>query len=334
MDMPAAPDRFTHDPYTLDQLRTLLLVAEEGSFSAAARRMQRVQSAVSQAMRGLEERLGVVVFDRRERTPVLTDEGRAVLEAARRVCAEADALGHLVDGMGRGLEARVHLCVDALFPLTSLAELCAVFAKEMPTVDLRVDTQTMSAVSARVLEGAASLGVVVSSGLAAGLVRHELASIRMIPVVAPTHPLGTLAASARGRASSLRVPRARLEEHVQIVLTEREPAREGVDDQAVLSTRTWRIAELHTKRELLLAGLGWGNLPEHVVRDDLRRGALVRLRPEGWSEGEHTLGLFAVHRRDTRLGPAHRWLLANLASLCAKGLAPAPRAGAAPRRRR
>ncbi len=144
--MPAAPDRFTHDAYTLAQLRTLLLVAEEGSFSAAARRMQRVQSAVSQAMRGLEERLGVVVFDRRERTPVLTDEGRAVLEAARRVCAEADALGHLVDGMGRGLEARVHLCVDALFPLAALAELCAVFAKEMPTVDLRVDTQTMSAV--------------------------------------------------------------------------------------------------------------------------------------------------------------------------------------------
>jgi DNA-binding transcriptional LysR family regulator len=328
MDMPATTERFAHDAYTLDQLRTLLLVAEEGSFSAAARRLQRVQSAVSQSMRSLEEHLGVSIFDRRERTPVLTDEGRAVLEAARRVCAEADALGQLVDGMHRGLEARVHLCVDALFPLASLAELCAVFAKEMPTVDLRVDTQTMSAVSARVLEGKASLGVAVSSGLLAGLVRHELASIRMVPVVAPTHPLAQhLAGRPKVRGV---VPRVRLEEAVQIVLTEREPAREGLDDQAVLSTRTWRIAELHTKRELLLAGLGWGNLPEHVAREDLRRGTLVRLRPEGWAEGEHTLGLFAVHRRDARLGPAHRWLLANLASLCAKGLAPDPRAGAAP----
>lgn len=302
------------DPFTLDQLRTLAIVAEEGSFSAAARKLRRVQSAVSQSMKLLEERVGVPLWDRREKVPALTDEGIAVLEAARRVGAEADALRHLLDGMSEGLEARVHLCVDALFPLSSLAELCTAFATEFPTVDLRVDTQTMSAVAARVLASEASFGIAIAPGLRPGLVSHRLAAIRMVPVVAPSHPLAAL----RGI-----VPRTRFAQAVQIVLTERErSAGVGVDDQAVLSTRTWRIADLHTKRALLLAGLGWGNLPHHVVEADLAARRLVRLRPEGWAENEHTLPLLAIHRPDAKLGPAHRWLLSALGPLCARALTP------------
>jgi DNA-binding transcriptional LysR family regulator len=50
---------------------------------------------------------------------------------------------------------------------------------------------------------------------------------------------------------------------MQIVLSER--SAEGVPDQAVLSPRTWRVADLATKRAMLLQGLGWGNVPEHLV---------------------------------------------------------------------
>ena len=52
------------DRLTLDQLRVLVAVAETGSFSAAARKLGRVQSAVSQAAQTLEEVLGAALFDR------------------------------------------------------------------------------------------------------------------------------------------------------------------------------------------------------------------------------------------------------------------------------
>jgi DNA-binding transcriptional LysR family regulator len=311
------------DPFTLDQLRTLLLVAERGSFSAAARKLQRVQSAVSQSMGNLERDLGVTLWTRDTRTPTLTDAGRAVLAGARRVCAEADDLRRLAESMAAGVEASVHLCVDALFPLSALAQLCSAFAQEFPAVDLRVDTQILAAVSARVLDGSATLGVVTPKGLAPGLETQRLAPVRMLPVVAPSHPL----ASARGM-----VPLRRLSETVQVVLTER--GEQSTADQAVLSHRTWRIADIHTKYALLRAGLGWGNLPEHLVRDDLRSGALVRIRPEGWSDDEHTLMLSAVHRSDAPFGPAHRWLLAHLKTLCQLALAPAPQAVASSKRKR
>jgi DNA-binding transcriptional LysR family regulator len=299
------------DPFTLDQLRALITVVEEGSFSAAARKLQRVQSAVSTAMANLETQLGLTLWDRSAKVPRLTDQGQVVLAGARRVCAEVDGLRQLAADLAGGLEASVSLCVEQLFPLPALVELCQDFAREFPTVDLRVDTQTLSAVSARVVDGRASLGVVTPPGLVPGLERHPLARIRMVPVASPRHPL----AQRKGRIRT-----ADLMDTVQIVLSERDDV--GVADQAVLSPRTWRIADLPTKHAMLVAGLGWGNLPEHLVRDDLAHGRLVVLRLLDWDDDQHTLHLSAVHRAGAPFGVAHRWVVARLQQLCERDAEP------------
>ncbi len=311
------------DPMTLDQLRTLAAVVEEGSFSAAARKLRRVQSAVSAAMTNLEEQLGVPLWDRSRKAATLTAEGQAVLAAARRVLYEADALRRLTAVMAGGAEASVSLCVDAIFPMRALVDLCTRFARAFPTVELRLDTQAMSAVAAQVLAGTATIGVVSPLGVAPGLEREVLAPIRMLPVVGPRHDL----AQARGP-----IPSSRIEEHVQIVLSERNEA--GVPDQAVLSPRTWRVADLHTKHAMLRASLGWGNLPEPMIQDDLRSGKLVRIRPAAWAEDEHVLHLSAIYRRDTPLGPSRRWLLAELKDLCQREAEREPRRGRGSRKKR
>jgi DNA-binding transcriptional LysR family regulator len=292
------------ETFTLDQLRALIAVIEEGSFSAAARKLHRVQSAVSTAMANLETQLGVSLWDRSTKIAKLTDQGQAIVAAARKVCSEADSLRKLAAGMAAGLEASVSLCVDILFPVMALVDLCERFRDEFPSVDLRVDTQTMTGVSARVIDGSATIGVASPMGVTAGLERKVLTTIQMIPVVSPQHPL----ASLRGP-----IPTTRLRDTIQLVLSELHG--EGHPDQAVLSSRTWRVRDLHTKHALLRAGLGWGNLPEHLVRDDLRTRRLVKIRVEAWGEDEHTLYLSAVYRGDVTFGPAHRWLFTQLEQL-------------------
>lgn len=301
------------DPVTLDQLRALVSVVEEGSFSAAARRLKRVQSAVSTSMANLEDQLGVPLWDRSTKIATLTSEGKAVVAAARRVLLEVDALKTLTAGMVSGLEASVSLCVDALFPLGALTDLCVRFAKEFPTVDLRVDTQLMSAVSARVLSGAATLGVVTEAGIAPGLARKPLATVRMISLVGPRHPL----ASMKGPISS-----AKLADAVQIVLSERTDT--GVSDQGVLSPRTWRVADLHTKHAMMLKNLGWGNLPEHLVKADIRARRLVVIRPEATARVDNRLVLYLVHRPEVPFGPAHRWIEGALGQLCVRDVGSRP----------
>jgi len=294
-----------YDPVTLDQLRAFVCVVEQGSFSAAARKLQRVQSAISTSMSNLESQLGISIWDRASRAAKLTDQGQALVSAVRRVLSEVDGLRRLTSGMVMGLEPSVSLCVDAFFPLPVLAKLCAGFANEFPAVELRVETQVMSAVTARVLAGAATLGVVSPMGLAPGLERRVLALIRMVPVVSQDHPL----AKVKGPIST-----KRLADSIQIVLSERTDA--GVADQGVLSTCIWRVSDLHTKHALLRAGLGWGNLPRHLVRDEVKKRKLAVIRPEAWSVDEHSLTLSAIYRSDATFGPAHRWLLTQLEHLC------------------
>jgi DNA-binding transcriptional LysR family regulator len=312
---------------TLDQMRVFAAVADEGSFSGAARRLGRVQSAVSHAIASLERQLEVSLFDRTARVPQLTDEGRVLLASARRVLAETEALARVADGLRGGQEPLVSICVDAIFPTAGLVELCRAFLRAFPTVELRVYTEVLSAVSARVRDGSCHLGVVGPAADTTGLERRHVGTVRMIPVAARAHPLAAL----RRRA----IPSARLAEHVQIVLSERGP--EGAarsPDQAVISPHTWRVVDLPTKHALLVAGLGWGNLPEHMARADLARGRLVRLRPEAWSEDEHLLPLSVVQRRGAAPGPATSWAIERLATVCAAHLAGGARATGDRRQRR
>jgi DNA-binding transcriptional LysR family regulator len=311
------------DPITLDQLRAFVTVVEEGSFSAAARKLKRVQSAISTAMSNLEDQLGVALWDRATKIAKLTPQGQSVLAAARRVLLEVDSLKRLTAGMATGLEPTVSLCVDALFPLGALVGLCTDFAHEFGAVDLRVDTRVMSSVTDRVLDGSATIGVVGPQPVVPGLDRRLLATIMMIPVTGPDHPL----AKVRGL-----IPEASLADAIQIVLS--EMSERGVADQAVLSPRTWRVADLATKHALLRASLGWGNLPEHLIRGDLRTGKLVRIRPEAWADEDHALRFAAVTKSGVALGPAHRWVLDRLQTLCSIEAAPASGARPTKGRRR
>src|ERR1700739_2382836 len=82
--------RYMLDAVTLDQLRTFIAAADEGSFSAAARKLRRAQSVVSQTLANLEGQFGVKLFDRARRRPVLTPQGQALLAHARTVAGDVD----------------------------------------------------------------------------------------------------------------------------------------------------------------------------------------------------------------------------------------------------
>src|SRR5579863_8452217 len=97
------------DPLTLDQMRVLVAVAETGSFSAAARRLGRVQSAVSQAINTLEQILQVQLFDRAGKTPKLTSAGAVLLSDARRLIDDAGVLKSRAAGIVTDVEPELTL---------------------------------------------------------------------------------------------------------------------------------------------------------------------------------------------------------------------------------
>ena len=287
---------------TLDQLHVLLAVAEAGSFSGAARRLNRAQSVVSYGIANLEAQLGLTLFERGHRRPVLTEAGRAVLADARRIAGIIDELRARATGLTAGLEAEVALAADVMFPTDDLVAALDAFARAFPTVALRLRVEALGGVVQLVLDGTCTLGISGPMGIrVGGLERRLIRHIDLIPVVAPGHPLAQLPPP---------LPAAAFHEHTQFVLSDRSKLTEG-QDFGVLSLRTWRLGDLGAKHALLRAGLGWGNMPAHMVGDDLASGRLVQLRPTFGALQRFPLLL--IHRAATPPGPAARWLAERLA---------------------
>jgi DNA-binding transcriptional LysR family regulator len=293
---------------TIEQLRTLRAVAEAGSFSAAARKLGRVQAAVSQSIERLETQLGLRLFDRSGRVARLTLQGESVVAAAGRVQLGLDAFDELVRELKRGAETSLSIVADVLFPSASLVAFAKEFAREHPSVELLLFTDVLSAVTAHVREKHSTCGVAIEDADFEGLERRFIADVRLLPVAASTHPL----ARRKGAIDS-----AGLAEAVQIVLSEhRQQALRASDDRGVFSPRTWRVVDLSAKQALIESGLGWGHLPEHLVREPLREGRLVQLELDVWGGIAPRRSLFLVWRPGAVVGPVAQWAQRRLAELC------------------
>jgi len=284
---------------TLDQLTVFLTIVEEGGFAAAARRLNRANSVISYAITNLEAQLGLALFDRASaKSPVLTEAGKAMLARARVIAGDVAALRAQAKGLLQGLEAEVHLVLDVMLPTARVVDALRAFREAFPTVTLRLHVEGLGAVTQMVLDRRATLGVAGPLDVVNGGDELDYISVGatlLIPVAAPDHPL------AQGRNA----PGAG-RDHTQLVLTDRSRLTDG-RDFAVASAHTWRLADLGAKHILLKEGLGWGNMPEPMVREDLEAGRLVRLDMPELVEAHYAL--HAIHRSDTPPGPATAFLI-------------------------
>ncbi|MBU1314532.1 MAG: LysR family transcriptional regulator [Alphaproteobacteria bacterium] len=288
-----------YDSLTLDHLRVLIAIADSGSFSAAARRLQRVQSAISQSVRALESSLEVVLFDRSGRFPVLTPQGVALVADVKQLLREADTLKAKARAMSAGLEPELALAVDPLFPNRVLMDALHDVQKQFPTLPIRLITAGLGVPERYLREGAVSLALYsLETTGAADLSAQFMIEIEMIPVVAPSHPLAALAGC---------VGRDDLESHIQLVLSD---AGGGSWSRGMVSSKVWRFADQHVRLEFLLAGFGWCNMPVHLVADDLEAGRLVALNLR--EQPGFSLSVHVVQKRDHALGMGASALVAAL----------------------
>lgn len=293
------------DSLTLDQIQLFLAVADAGSFSKAAKQLNRAQSAVTYGIQKLEAQFGIPLFDRTTYRPALTEAGRALLPRARRIAEETNAFRDTARGLASGLEAELTIALDSMFPLPAVVKALRAFTAKFPIVPPRVYVQSLGAAAELVLDGTCMiglLGLVFSDS--ALLKRFPLLTINLVPVVAPDHPLAALEGPIDTHI---------LHEHVQLVLTDRSSLTAG-RDYGVLSGRAWRLADLGAKHSMLLAGLGWGNMPFHLVQSDVAQGRLKVIQPIEFDSRVAQFVMCGAYLADHRLGPAGQWMIEHLSA--------------------
>jgi len=289
---------------TLDQLRMLIAIADAGSFSAAARRLKRAQSAVSHGIGQLEAALGLQLFDRAARKPRLTEAGQTVLADARSVVARAAELRARARSIAEDMEPDLGLVVDVMFPVAMLTELLRELLSVFPLLPVTLHSESLGGVVTRISDGSSRLGIAPNWPEQPGeeIERRYLTSITMASVVAAGHPLAAWEGA---------VPRREFERHTQLVLTDRSQLQPGVM-RGVISPHVWRFGDLKMRYDFLLAGFGFCNMPLHMVREDLAAGRLKRIQVEGWGATDYRLPLYLVSRRGFQPGKAARWLIGQM----------------------
>ncbi|SEL34174.1 LysR family transcriptional regulator [Nitrosovibrio tenuis] len=291
------------DAMSTDQLRTFIAAADEGSFSAAGRKLRRAQSVVSQTLANLELQVGFTLFDRSGRYPKLTEAGRALLADARVVISSMDAFKAKARTLEEGLEPELAVAVDVMYPIAALTEAVRAFHEAFPAMPLHLYVEALGAVMQPVLDGRCRIGIAGQvPEVPADCASEYLLSVHMVTVAAPSHPLAKQAGT---------VTRADAANHMQLVLTDRSTLTEG-RTFGVLASQTWRLADLGAKHAFLRAGLGWGNMPLPMVEEDLSRGTLIRIELEPYSVTGAWLSMYAIHRKDAPPGPAGRWFMEKL----------------------
>jgi DNA-binding transcriptional LysR family regulator len=288
------------DGVSLDQLRTFIAAVDEGSFSAAARKLNRVQSAVSGWVGTLEDQIGVVLFDRSGRFPKLTPQGALLLTDARTIVAGVDTLKARAKLMASGLEPELSVVVDVFFPTSAITAVVKEFSERFPLTRLKMFVEGLGAGYQPLLDGRCSLGILATLPINFPTLSSErIGEFSLVMVAATNHPLARL---------SGKISKRELSKHIQLVLTDRSELLAG-QDYGVMSPLTWRLADLSTKYAFLKDGVGWGSMPLHMIEQDLAAGTLVRLDIESIPREGWLIDVSAVHATSTLPGPAGRWLI-------------------------
>ena len=252
---------------TLDQVETLDAIERSGSFAAAAQSLGRVPSAVTYTIRNLERALELEIFDRRGHRARLTPAGRRVLELSRRLLREAADIEALADALRAGWEPRVTLVIDGLLPLAPVLASLEHFAAQRSPTRVRLLVEYLGGVRERFEAERAELMLDLEYSGHPAWSATPLPPVEMCLVARADHWLAR---------ADRKITRRDLSEDVELSVADSSRGGSGHRHRLFFDgPQVYFFSDFHSKLEALRRGLGFGWMPEHLVRPLLERGELA-----------------------------------------------------------
>lgn len=282
-----------------DQLKAVDAVVRLGGFSAAARDLNKVPSAISYNIKSLEDELGILLFDRQGYRAVLTEPGRAVYRAALAVLTGARHVETLARELTRGVESLIRLDISPVIDFVHFLPALRRFRDQFPATQLHISSEVFGG-EALVLEERVDMAISEIIDVDDRLERVQIGTAHLVPVAAGGHLLSRIGALSRSD----------LINHVQVVVESRSPKWKDTTLGVAEGAHIWRVPDFAMKRRLLVEGLGWGHMPLEWVQTDLEQGRLVQLNLETPVSQPR---IVLVRKQDHALGPAGRSLWQDLA---------------------
>jgi DNA-binding transcriptional LysR family regulator len=283
-----------------EALHAFAQAAASGSLSAAARRLGKSQSTVSEAVARLEIDLGVELFLRGPRRLELTAAGASLLAHAEAVLAANDRLTRHAASLAQGQEARLTLALsDAYQPRQYEARLLEL-DRRFPELELECLIAEHADVLDLIRQGRAQLGLLAAQPSYPPDIAHArvATNAEFGLFVAHDHPLAGLPQVGSEDLAHWRALR------LSSVAVSELPA----EQLPVSGGRSWSAPDYLLLLEMAGLGCGWAALPRQLV-SEYGKGRLQELNVDGWPR---RVAVDTVWSRQRKLGPVAAWLLERL----------------------
>lgn len=298
-------------------------IARCGSFAAAARELGKVPSALTYAVRQLEESLDVLLFDRSSRHARLTSAGEELLREGRHIIENVNTVVNKVRRVAGGWESSLTLVVDSIVRLSVLLDLFSAFyaLKITPDVSqhqsqknacgesltpptrLYLRTEVLSGPWEVLTEGEADLTIAIEDDrLYRNFHTEPIGSIAMGYYVAPNHPLAHQQAP---------LDRTQIAKYRAVVIADTARTHTHMTLGIQPGQDILTVPSLSTKLHMQLHGLGSGFLPSTLATPYIKQGLLVEKTVKDPMPG---LKLVYAWSRNNKPQRALRWWIDQLRS--------------------
>ena len=277
---------------TYEQLVVLNAIVNEGTFRAAAEKLNKSQSAVSHMLKKLEGEIGVELLSRQEYRPKLTSAGEVFYRQATRVIQQMRKLKRLSNSISSEQESEVFIAVTATFPLKNVLKIIGITNNKYPTTHIRMSRESMGGPVDCLLTQSADIIISTMDGVPIDQVEAlPFQTVEIVPVI---HPSLEPATTTHMKSIS------EMQSYTQIVVADSSKSSNTQSRDLLPGGLRWTVSDFAAKKEVILSGLGWGGLPSHLRQKELDSGELVAINIEGYPRRQSQL--FQIRLRDKAVG--------------------------------
>lgn len=277
---------------TYEQIRVLHAIVTEGSFRGAAEKLFKSQPAVSNMIKKLENEIGVELLSREQYRPKLTAEGEIFYEKALMVLEKMNDLSGLAKRLSKHQELAITIAVNAICPLQDILITLKNIESQYSATRIKLLTEQMGGAMERLFESNADMIISTQTDIDSSVM--EATPYRTVEIIPVAHKDYPPAQNKRLKSTNEMKP------FVQVIVYDSSHLRDKQTLDVMSDNRRWYVSDFAAKKEVIMNGMGWGGLPEHLVKKELESGELVRLYISGF-DIRHSQ-LYLIRRTDKPIG--------------------------------
>lgn len=292
--------------FSIEQLEAFVATVETGSFSAAARKSGKVQSAISQHIMNLELDCGVELFNRDGRYPALTEEGKKLLPHANATLKQHKRLVECSTSLFKDEESSISIAIDEGIPVENFSHALETVSSTFPNLKVEILVASSIDIIELVAEKRVTTGLVFSEiELPPNIDFESVGHIEFDLYVGQTHPL----------ANQLSENIDQLLLHRQLLLRSRNAKVSGF--QQAHSPELWYADSYYVLLELISKGFGWGFLPTHIASAYEESGKITRI-PVRYEQLCWQANVDVIQHQGYGFKPIHQLLRSELRKLLSR----------------